>query len=222
MNILNYQDYELCLNFTTEFIQNLNEATQSAHIDIKPVLSTLNLNQGLYEVFNDLVNIVSPLVKALGDNSSLGNETEANALLTLGALMAFYLEERKQGKVGLINGYQNDDQFRDDIRNVLEELKMSGNGNGTVKKISECLSVVSNIIGLVYPPESDATLFTVINPDQLGKITHSIHTIIVNHTMNIGTQAVDLGDRLSRACKRAIINRCAGYSVRLDRAGRGR
>lgn len=184
MNILNYQDYELCLSFTSEFIENLNEASISGVMDIKPIIITLNLNEGLYDVLNELVNISSPLVKSLCDNSNLTNEVEANALLTLGALMVFYLEERKLGNIDILPGYSTDDQLRDDIRNLLEELKMSGNGNGTVKKISECIAVVSNIISLVYGPEYNAGLFTV-EKEPISKIVHSIYSIINKHHMNM-------------------------------------
>lgn len=184
MNILNYQDYELCLSFTSEFIENLNEASITGLIDIKPIITTLNLNVGLYDVLNELVNITSPLIKSLCDHSNLANETEVNALLTLGSLMVFYLEERKLGNVNILNGYTTDDQLRDDIRNLLEELKMSGNGNGTVKKISECIAVVSSIISLVYGPELNAGLFTV-EKEPISMIIHSIVAIINKHYMNM-------------------------------------
>ena len=185
MNILNYQDYELCLDITKEFIQNLNESSGSPLINIKPIIITLNMNEVLYDVFNDLVNITSPLIQSLSINSNIQNNIEVNAMLTLGSLMVYYLEERKLNNVDIIPGYTNDDVLRDDIRNILEELKMSGNGNGTVKKISESIGIISNIIGLVYVNELEANIFNIANKGHLNKIIHSINTIIEKYNMNV-------------------------------------
>jgi hypothetical protein len=128
MKILNYQDYDLCIAITNEFINNLNESSEVILINIKPIIDTLSLNNNLYVVFNDLVNQIAPIVKTLSENTNIGNDDNINTLLTLNAVMIFYLDERKLNRVNIINGYKSDDELRSDIRSVLEELKLAGNG----------------------------------------------------------------------------------------------
>jgi hypothetical protein len=181
MKILNYQDYDLCIAITNEFINNLNESSEVILINIKPIIDTLSLNNNLYVVFNDLVNQIAPIVKTLSENTNIGNDDNINTLLTLNAVMIFYLDERKLNRVNIINGYKSDDELRSDIRSVLEELKLAGNGNGIVKKITECISIISSIIELVC----DDNLFTPINKNQVIKILNSICKIINIHTMTI-------------------------------------
>jgi len=187
MRILNYESYKLSNDLMDEFIDHLSESNNNGNLDsIKSTVTNLNLNTGLVDMIGDYTLALYPIFNQLLVNSKLNIELSETVitLVTLTTVCVFYLEEYKGGKVDMMLTYSDADAFRNDIRFLLEELKMSGIGNGIVKKLSECVNAVSKIVKLLF---DGGGLFDQKTKIQFGKICNSINFMINNHKMNMDT-----------------------------------
>ena len=87
-----------------------------------------------------------PIVMSLITNCSLNIDLnpEKIVLLTLTAFTIIYMEEKK-GKIS----QEEEDKLRKGSKSMLEELKLSGIGNGIVKKVMACFNSIKSIFNLI-------------------------------------------------------------------------
>lgn len=185
MRILNYKNYNLSNILMNEFIDHLTESNAISNLDeISSIVNKLGLNIGLIDEIGNYSLSLQPLIEQLVINSKLNIELSSSviSIMALTTTCVFYLDEYKSKKIPMLETYLDADAFRDDIRFLLEELKLAGVGNGIVKKITECLNAISKIIELLF---DGSGLFDMQNKLQFNKVCNSIHTMICDHSMNM-------------------------------------
>lgn len=141
MEVLKFKQYKNSINLAKEFLDMLGTKINEDNIinDIlSKVTNDLKLNFTLITSFGTGISFIYPIVDNLIKNSKLNIDMsmENIVLLTITSISIFYLESRK-GKVN--------SKIEKEIKNLLEELKLRGIGNGIVKKLTECLKALNNI-----------------------------------------------------------------------------
>jgi hypothetical protein len=112
----------------------------------KKIISDLKLNMSIITTFGAGLTLLYPIVGELVNNMNLNIEmtTEKLVLLTIAASSIIYLEEKK---TKLSSEKQN--LIEKDCKSMLEELKLSGIGNGIVKKLVSSFKSIKNIFKII-------------------------------------------------------------------------
>lgn len=98
---------------------------------IKKIGKDLSLNLSIILTFSTGIGAFIPIVSKLMDNMSISSfeiTTENTILLIITALTIIYIEEKN-----------SDGDLKSTAKSLLEELRLRGTGDGTVKKIIEVL-----------------------------------------------------------------------------------
>ncbi len=152
MKIQRYNEHSLYLSMSEYFIESLqsiiteSEST-SKYKDIeKKVIKDLKLNLSIVGTFGAGISVMYPIVEKLVSNMEINIDITPSkiVLLTLAAFSIIYLEEKK-------SKLDSDKEavLRKDCQSMLEELKMSGIGNGIVKKLIDGFKSIKNIFSLI-------------------------------------------------------------------------
>lgn len=152
MKILKFSEYNISELITNDFINSfdilIKESEQTKYESIrKKVFSDLRLNGNLSLTFGLGISALYPIVDSLIRNmkiSSIEITTEKIILLTICSFTIIYLEEKKYRNA------KEENTIRTDIKSMLEELKMSGIGNGIVRKMVSLLKSITGIYNAIY------------------------------------------------------------------------
>ena len=152
MKIHKYHDHSNYLSMAEYLFNSLDPAiTESGEVssykDIQNrVLKDLKLNSSIVTSFGAGLAALYPIVHGLIKNMEINIEltTDKVVLLTIAAFSIAYLEEKKSKMSS-----KEQDILRKDSKSMLEELKMSGIGNGIVKKVIEGFKSIKNIFSII-------------------------------------------------------------------------
>jgi hypothetical protein len=152
MKVQRFNDYSLSESMLKDFIESLkipinesNDINKYKEIE-KKVIKDLKLNLSIVGTFGAGIGALYPIVDSLIKNMSINIDLTLNKLvmLTIAAFSIVYLEEKKS-KINT----EKEAILRKDCQSMLEELKMSGIGNGIVKKLIEGFKSVKNIFSVI-------------------------------------------------------------------------
>lgn len=191
MRVLKYSDYNKAENLVNYFVSSMNVSDSYDYKDnetLKNIFTKLNINPGIEDSLKNLINPSYNIVEKIMNNSSLNVELTADNLnlLNISVLMVYYLEAFKSGFIKDVKPYENSELLISDIKNLLEELKLSGIGNGIVKKIVECFKSISEIVKeLLSNSENDIECIFCIDDSKLTTILNAISLMIDKYKFNI-------------------------------------
>ena len=194
MKILKYKEHAELLLKSSELVTSLLNAEfikeenlfsdDKAIIYFKKISETLNFNYNIVTFLKDSIHLLYPVIEKLIDNNNFNIEKsfENILLLTLAATCVSYLES-----VGNPTG--NATVSKDDIRTILEELKLKGIGNGIVRKITKCLKSITDIIKDVFKNTSQFKINgfydIVSNSKAFNKIIAAVLMFVIKHKIDI-------------------------------------
>lgn len=152
MKIQRFGDYSLSSSLLDYFINSIiisvNESNdESRYKDIEnKIIKDLKLNLSIVGTFGAGISAMYPIVEGLIENMKINIDLSPDkvVLLTIASFTIIYLEEKKSK----INTNKESSLIRDS-KSMLEELKMSGIGNGIVKKLIEGYKSIKNIFYLI-------------------------------------------------------------------------
>lgn len=160
MKVLRYGEYSLYDSMITHFFDNfsdpvISESSSSSEISkiLKSLQKDLKFNFILVTKFGFGVTSLYPIVEKLIKNGSLNIELtpENIVLMSLASLSIAYLDESSDGTCKCGDKKEDCmkclklDVSKNDVRNILEELKLKGIGNGIIKKLGICMKSISSI-----------------------------------------------------------------------------
>lgn len=136
---------------TEYFIDNLDKLIiESNTEDNKNILNKIakeyKLNFELISTFGFGITAFYPIIDNLIKNMSLNIDLDLNkiVLITVSSFTIIYLEENKKK----IKDSEEASIIKSS-KSMLEELRMSGIGNGIIKKIINCIKSIKNIFSLI-------------------------------------------------------------------------
>jgi hypothetical protein len=186
MQVLKFKQYKNSIDLATDFLDLLGSKINEDNVvnDIlNKVTNDLKLNFTLITSFGTGISFIYPIVDNLIKNSKLNIDMsiENIVLLTITSISIFYLESRK-GKVN--------EKLEKEVKNLLEELKLRGIGNGIVKKLTECLKALNNIFIILLKNtyktiESFVDMFSYTSI--LVPILSAITTLVSKNNYNLDT-----------------------------------
>ena len=152
MRIKRFNDMSLELDITSCFINHMShsilERNRLGKTDLeeplRKIIKDLKINFNLVATFGTGITALYPIISDLITNSKLNIEVtpERILLLTIASVFIVHLEEKKvKGK--------EEEKLRKDCRTMLEELKLSGIGNGIVKKFVDVIKSIKSIFDLI-------------------------------------------------------------------------
>ena len=159
MKIQRFNDYynseKMLDDFLLSLSSSVNESDESKEerdsiykrIENK-VISDLRLDARLVLTFGSGIGALYPVVSQILQNMSLSGvevTKQTVVLLTIAAITIIYLEEKKTNSLQSTNGDFDEETLTKDSKSMLEELRMSGLGDGIVKKIIRSLTAIKNI-----------------------------------------------------------------------------
>jgi len=153
MKVQRFNEHSLSTSILDDFIDSLrmpvNEASgeDSNYKQIeKKVIKDLKLNLSIVGTFGAGISAMYPIVEGLIKNMEINIDLtpEKVVLLTIAAFTITYLEEKKSKM-----DPNKEASLTKDCKSMLEELKMSGIGNGIVKKVIEGFKSIKNIFSLI-------------------------------------------------------------------------
>ncbi len=178
IKLLKFQEHQDLLKSAEDFLNDLenpqiNESNDDSdiHSILTKIADKLKLNKNIIDEFSELTKILNPLVEKLLKNSGqkIDLDVENLILLTFTACCISYLDESGnsagdekstcgncQGKgCGDCSGsgYFSSIITKEVARNLLEELKLSGIGNGIVKKLVANLHKLKDFISKLVKKE---------------------------------------------------------------------
>ncbi len=229
MKIQKFREYssnELMANdFINSFDLLITESEQVKYESIrKKVFSDLRLNGNLSLTFGVGINALYPVVDSLIRNmniSSIELTTEKIVLLTICVFTIIYLEEKK------FKSSNEEDVIRKDIKSMLEELKMSGLGNGIVKKMVDLFKSFVNIFNTIYRHIGKAIgsfidMFAYVGI--LIPIINAISYIVGKYELNMDTfilnfkgLALGLGTIIAKHGISYILSKLKGIDINKDK-----
>jgi hypothetical protein len=147
IKIKRYQDYIIYDSMSWHFIKyiesSLNENRDSDEFKSiqDKIIKDLKLNFNLVGVFGAGIGAFYPIVHKLMTNTpSVTIDSESVVLATICAFTVIYLEEKKSKEVKSLTK---------DSKSMLEELRMRGIGDFTIKKIIKALQSIKNIFNII-------------------------------------------------------------------------
>lgn len=196
MIIKTFEQYNRSESILNDFLQNsnglINEKDKSSIKDIvKTIISDLKINLGFVGTFGFAISGLYPIVESLIDNMNISSTDitpRVIVMLVLAALSIIFLEE-KNSKAG------KEEDLRSGAKSLLTELKLSGIGNGIVKKLVESLKSIKNIVNIIIKHSgksvegmSDMFAYTSL----LVPILNGINHIIGEYDLNIDSLLYNL------------------------------
>jgi hypothetical protein len=176
MGILKFEDYTInssILSLIKEFENiDINESSNNNHLN--DIVNTLNLNENIIDIYNSVnFDVLFNIVKELISNDSLNVElNDKNITQSTLSLILISLKNDIE-KTNNLKYYNSVDDLKNDIRDILEELKLEGIGNGIIKKISTILEQIYDFFKLISKDikiNNIKTLFDIISNDRLSNI----------------------------------------------------
>lgn len=176
MGILKFEDYTInssILSLIKEFENiDINESSNNNHLN--DVVNTLNLNKNIIDIYNSInFDVLFNIVKELISNDNLNIElNDKNITQSTLSLILISLKNDIE-KTNNLKYYKSVDDLKNDIRDILEELKLEGIGNGIIKKISTILDQIYEFFKLISKDiqiRNIKTLFDIISNDKLSNV----------------------------------------------------
>lgn len=152
MQIKKFEQYNKDLTILDDFLNNsyskINETDQnSIKKIIKSISKDLNINLKFISTFGFAISGLYPIVEGLMKNMAIDSieiTPKSIVMISLSAIAVIYLEE----KDSKLNGEERLEMERE-TKSLLMELKLSGVGNGIIKKISESIKSIKNILNII-------------------------------------------------------------------------
>lgn len=194
MGILKFEDYTInssILSLIKEFENiDINESSNNNHLN--DIVNTLNLSKNIIDIYN-FVNfeVLFNIVKELISNDSLNVElSDKNITQSTLSLILISLKNDIE-KTNNLKYYNSVDDLKKDIRDILEELKLEGIGNGIIKKISTILDQIYDFFKLISKDiqiNNIKTLFDIISNDKLSNtILFPIYNYIKKNNVSMSS-----------------------------------
>jgi hypothetical protein len=153
MKIQKYTEHSLYLDMCDHFFASIDSSiitesgdnTNYREVE-KKVLRDLKVNMSIVGTFGAGISALYPIVNGLVKNMSLNIDLTVDkvVLLTIAAFSIIYLEEKKSKM-----DPKKEEILTKDSKSMLEELKMSGIGNGIVKKLIDGFKSIKNIFSII-------------------------------------------------------------------------
>lgn len=152
MQIKKFEQYNKDLTILDDFLNNsyskINETDQnSIKKIIKSISKDLNINLKFISTFGFAISGLYPIIEGLMKNMTIDSieiTPKSIVMISLSAIAVIYLEE----KDSKLNGEERLEMERE-TKSLLMELKLSGIGNGIIKKISESIKSIKNILNII-------------------------------------------------------------------------
>jgi len=189
IKIKRYQEYVIYDSMVDDLINSIESSINESDID-KPnfksvqdkIVKDLKLNFRLVGIFGAGIGAFYPIVQKLMINTpNITVDSESVVLATMCAFTIIYLEEVKSKNIKNLTKYS---------KSLLEELRLRGIGDLTVKKVIKALKSIQNIfrligkhIGVVVSVFVDMFSYTSI----LIPIMNGVLSIIGKYDLNLDT-----------------------------------
>lgn len=194
MGILKFEDYTInssILSLIKEFENiDINESSNNNHLN--DIVNTLNLNKNIIDIYNSVnFDVLFNIVKELISNDNLNIElNDKNITQSTLSLILISLKNDIE-KTNNLKYYKSVDDLKNDIRDILEELKLEGIGNGIIKKISTILDQIYDFFKLISKDiqiNNIKTLFDIISNDKLSNtILFPIYNYIKKNNVSMSS-----------------------------------
>ena len=194
MGILKFEDYTInssILSLIKEFENiDINESSNNNHLN--DIVNTLNLNKNIIDIYNSInFDVLFNIVKELISNDNLNIElNDKNITQSTLSLILISLKNDIE-KTNNLKYYKSVDDLKNDIRDILEELKLEGIGNGIIKKISTILDQIYDFFKLISKDiqiNNIKTLFDIISNDKLSNtILFPIYNYIKKNNVSMSS-----------------------------------
>jgi len=147
IKIKRYQEYFIYDNMSCDLIKSIElsinenlENTEFQNIQNR-IIKDLKLNFNLSGVFGTGIGAFYPIVQKLMSNTpNITVDSESVVLATICAFTIIYLEEKKIKDIK---------KLTKDSKSILEELRMRGIGDFTIKKIVKAFESIKNIFSII-------------------------------------------------------------------------
>jgi|TARA_R110002153_G_scaffold6210_5_gene28392 hypothetical protein len=152
MRVKKFKQYNKDLIILDDFLKNsgnsINESDKGS-IDkiIKSILNDLGINLKFVSTFGFAISGLYPIVESLMKNMKLTSvELTPNniVMITLTAVSVIFLEERE-----LRLSDKEKLKLEKETKSLLTELKLNGIGNGIIKKLTESLKSIKNLVNII-------------------------------------------------------------------------
>jgi hypothetical protein len=188
IKIKRYQEYVIYDSMSLDLIRSI-ESSLNENIDSNrfksiqdKIIKDLKLNFNLVGVFGAGIGAFYPIVQKLMTNTpNITVDSESVVLATICAFTIIYLEEKKTKDI---------QKLTKDSKSMLEELRMRGIGDFTIKKVIKALQSIKNIfdiigkhIGAVIAGFVDMFSYTSI----LIPVMNGILSVIGKYDLNLDT-----------------------------------
>lgn len=190
MKILKYCE----MNMGYDFIENITITENMSSDNINEVLSNLSIKTDLTEL-STFINSLNNIVYKLNPENSL--------LISIAAtLVAFNTSDNSV--------------IKKDCRNILEELKLKGTGNGTVKTFVSMLEVLKTISSQLYNTTDifNDKVFPLLN--SISVLIDKYNITLPNLLSNINTILVSLNAMITKNGVDSVLNKINTNNISID------
>lgn len=149
VKIYKIEEYNKYNKITNDFLSallSLNESNKNINDKkeiIKKIKKDLNLNFNLIGIFGAGIGAFYPIVESLLSGLSVEITEEVIILATICASTIIYLEEKKD------KNFKKQRKLVEDSKNLLQELKLRGVGNGIIKKLVSSFYAFKNLFNII-------------------------------------------------------------------------
>ena len=225
MKIQRFNEHSNQSSMLDDFINSLGPIITESNSDNKykdyqnKIIKDLKLNFSIVGTFGAGLGALYPIVDRLVNNMQLNIDLTPDrvVLLTIAAFSIVYLEEKKSKM-----DPKQEELLRKDCKSMLEELKMSGIGNGIVKKLTDGFKSISNIFktiakhtGAIVGGFIDMFAYAALSIPVLN----GVMTIVGKYDLNLDSLitnfmglAVGVGSLIAKHGIADIINRIKGIN----------
>jgi len=155
MFIKTFEQYSKDLSILDDFFDNsqtiITEESKSSIKKMVGEISTdLKINSKFVATFGLSIDGLYPIVQSLMENmklSSVDLTPRVITMLVLASLSVIVLEEKSKK---FKPSPEDEDEIRTGAKSLLTELKLSGVGNGIVKKLVEAIKSIKNIASIIF------------------------------------------------------------------------
>ena len=183
MKIYKFTDFNNNNEIANTFINNLGLLTESNKIDYiqmqDKIIKDLKLNILLVGQFGTGISALYPFVDELMKNTKANITPEQVVLLTICAITTLYIEDKK---------YKDNKEasvLTNDAKSMLEELKLNGIGNATVRKTINSFRTILNMY-IVVTKKTLSSLIDLFSYTALAiPIINSINILINQNGLSL-------------------------------------
>lgn len=102
---------------------------------LNEVITTLNIKNNALNIISELdFNLILNINNSLVENSNINIDLKKNILSSISLILILQLNDIEKGLFNL-KSYDSIESLKTDIKNILEELKLNGIGNGIIKNL---------------------------------------------------------------------------------------